>query len=230
MLRCCAAATAAASALLPPRCCRRAGRRRHASGCRHRRCAAAKLPPILRCCAAATVAASALLPPHCHHRAVRRRRASRCRRRRLEYRVAELEYFSNNVLNVFFWADFRYLYVIFKIRPMSYFHKGNCMPLHRNANTPPPKPGYFMVFIYPQVVHSVVFTTNFFVSVVLICTAVTEKNQSHSTHHTEHTSPPWASTATASTAVRGSPLPVLAQGASLPHRGRLPARSALAAA
>ena len=99
------------------------------------------------------------------------------------------------------------------------------MPLHRNANTPPPKPGYFMVFIYPQVVHSVVFTTNFFVSVVSICTTVTEKNQSHSTHHTEHTSPPWASTATASTAVRGSPLPVLAQGASSPHRGRLPARS-----
>jgi hypothetical protein len=62
------------------------------------------------------------------------------------------------------------------------------MPLHRNANTPPPKPGYFMVFIYPQVVHSVVFTTIFFVSVVSICTTVTEKNQSHSTHHTEHTS------------------------------------------
>ena len=69
------------------------------------------------------------------------------------------------------------------------------MPLHRNANTPPPKPGYFMVFIYPQVVHSVVFTTNFFVSVVSICTTVTEKNQSHSTHHTKHTSSPWASTA-----------------------------------
>jgi len=48
-------------------------------------------------------------------------------------------------------------YVIFKIRPMSYFHKGNRMALHRNANTPPPKPGYFMVLIYPQVVHSVVF-------------------------------------------------------------------------
>jgi hypothetical protein len=100
------------------------------------------------------------------------------------------------------------------------------MPLHRNANTPPPKPGYFMVLIYPQVVvHSVVFMTNFFVSVVSTCTTVTEKNQSHSTHHTEHTSPPWASTATASTAVRGSPLPVLAQGASSQHRGRLPARS-----
>jgi hypothetical protein len=31
-----------------------------------------------------------------------------------------------------------------------------------------------MVFIYPQVVHSVVFTTNFFVSVVSICTTMTE--------------------------------------------------------
>ena len=59
---------------------------------------------------------------------------------------------------------------------MSYFHKGNRMPLHRNANTPPPKPVYFMVFIYPQVVHSVVFTTIFFVSVVSICTTVTEKS------------------------------------------------------
>ena len=49
----------------------------------------------------------------------------------------------------------KYYHVIFKIRPMSYFHKGNRMPLHRNANTPPPKPGYFMVLIYPQVVHSV---------------------------------------------------------------------------
>jgi hypothetical protein len=60
------------------------------------------------------------------------------------------------------------------------------MPLHRNTNnTPPPKPGHFMVFIYPQVVHSVVFTTNFFVSVVSICTTLTEKNQSHSPHTTE---------------------------------------------
>ena len=50
------------------------------------------------------------------------------------------------------------------------------MPLHRNANTPPQKTGYFMVFIYPQVVHSVVFRTNFFVSVVSICTTVTEKS------------------------------------------------------
>ena len=74
---------------------------------------------------------------------------------------------------------------------------------------------------------------NLFPPVLLrICVSVCElkksqpqKNQSHSTHHTEHTSPPWASTATASTAVRGSPLPVLAQGASSQHRGRLPARS-----
>ena len=70
---------------------------------------------------------------------------------------------------------------------MSYFHKGNRMPLHRNANTPPPKPGYFMVFIYPQVVHSVVFTTNFFVSVVSICTTVTEKKTSHTPHTTPNT-------------------------------------------
>jgi hypothetical protein len=70
---------------------------------------------------------------------------------------------------------------------MSYFHKGNHMPLHRNANTPPPKPGYFMVFIYPQVVHSVVFTTIFFVSVVSICTTVTEKKTSHTPHTTPNT-------------------------------------------
>ena len=61
------------------------------------------------------------------------------------------------------------------------------MPLHRNANTPPPKPGYFMVFIYPQVVHSVVFTTIFFVSVVSICTTVTEKKTSHTPHTTPNT-------------------------------------------
>ena len=50
------------------------------------------------------------------------------------------------------------------------------MPLHRNANTPPPKPGYFMVLIYPQVVHSVVFMTNFFVSL-------------RKTSHVPHTTP-----------------------------------------
>ena len=80
-----------------------------------------------------------------------------------------------------------HVHVIFKIRPMSYFHKGNHMPLHRNTNTPPPKPGYFMVFIYPQVVHSVVFTTIFFVSVVSICTTVTEKKTSHTPHTTPNT-------------------------------------------
>jgi hypothetical protein len=47
-----------ASALLPRRCRCRAVHRPRALRCRHRRRAAAKLPPTLRCCAAATAAST----------------------------------------------------------------------------------------------------------------------------------------------------------------------------
>jgi hypothetical protein len=61
---------------------------------------------------------------------------------------------------------------------MLYFHNGNRT---RNSDTPPKKLGCFYGVSSPQVIHSVVCTTFFFVSRALaICTTLTEKNQSHS--------------------------------------------------
>ena len=63
---------------------------------------------------------------------------------------------------------------------MSYFHKGNRMPLHRNTNTPPPQNGVFYgIYLPPGRTQRRIYD-HFFVSVVSICTTLTEKSQSPS--------------------------------------------------
>ncbi len=55
------------------------------------------------------------------------------------------------------------------------------MPLHMMPNTPPPKLGYFMVFIHPPGRTQRHIYDHFVISVVSICTSVTAKKQSHLT-------------------------------------------------
>ncbi len=67
------------------------------------------------------------------------------------------------------------------------FPRREFVQLYRGTLSPPPKQGCFWS---PQVVHSVVFTTFFFVRVFLMCTTVTAKSVTSYQVRVPDTSPP----------------------------------------